>query len=273
MLAGCMREDLRFKRVWDGLAGRKSSEEIVFGPCLAHKYSRRQDSVYFASLEKVLNIRPSDVVLDIGCGPLARAENYFSQKDFGIVGVDVSFGILKKARDSVRKYGSEEQVGLVLGDAEFLPFRGDSFRVILCIGLISHLPSRLSVVNSLREIRHCLTEDGICYVDWLQNLYSLLGLQQELIYKVPDSSNASRVQLLHFRGLKEVRSLFKQAELKISKIFFGPLIQALTPFYHLFPTFVKNAVDKLASIMDRLHEKYPILASFAYSFDVVTEKY
>lgn len=268
-----MGGELRFKRVWNVLAEKKSPEEIVFGPCLAPKYSRKQDLLYFGSLEKLLNIRPGDVILDIGCGPLARAENYFSQKGLGIVGVDVSIRTLKKARDNVQKYGKEYHVSFVLGDAEFLPFRGDSFKIVLCIGLISHLPSKQSVVNSLGRIRFCLVKDGTCYVDWLQNLYSVLGLQQELIYLVPDFTNTSRVQLLHFRGLKEVQSLFQQAELKISRVLFGPLVYALTPFYYLLPNFIKNAIDKLASIMDKLQEKYPSLTSFSYSFDVITRKY
>ncbi len=262
----------KFKRAWNVLAERKSAEEIVFGPFLAPKYSRKQDFAYFGSLEKLLNIGFGGVILDVGCGPLARAENYFSLKGYEIVGLDVSSVTLKKARENVRKYGIKENVSLVQGDAEFLPFRRDVFKVILCIGLISHLPSKKSVYNSLRGMRFCLEKNGVCYVDWLQNLYSLLGLQQELIYKVPDFAQVDRVKLLHFRGFKEIQSLFREAGLKIMKVLHGPLVYALTPFYHLFPADIKNGIDKLASFMDTLHERYPNLAFFCYSFDVVTQK-
>ena len=264
--------ELKFKRAWDVLAERKSAEEIVFGPCLAPKYSRKQDFAYFGSLEKQLNIGYGGVILDVGCGPLARAENYFSLKGLEIVGLDVSSVTLKKARENVRKYGIKDNISLVQGDAEFLPFRRDTFKVILCIGLISHLPSKKSVYNSLREMRFCLEKNGVCYVDWLQNLYSVLGLQQELIYKVPDFAQADRVKLLHFRGFKEIESLFREAGLKIMKVLHGPLVYALTPFYHLFPADIKEGIDKLASFMDTLHERYPNLAFFCYSFDVVTQK-
>jgi len=265
--------ELKFKRAWNVLAERISPEEIVFGPFLAPKYSRKQDLTYFDSLEKLLNIGFGDVILDVGCGPLARAENYFSLKGYEIVGLDVSSVTLKKAKENVWKYGAKQNVSFVQGDAEFLPFRMDVFKVILCIGLISHLPSRISALNSLREMRFCLKKNGVCYVDWLQNLYSLLGLQQELIYKVPDLAQADRVKLLHFRGFKEIQSLFREAELKISKVLHGPLVYALTPFYHLFPADIKNGIDKLASFMDTLHERHPNLAFFCYSFDVVTQKY
>jgi ubiquinone/menaquinone biosynthesis C-methylase UbiE len=264
--------ELKFKRAWNVLAERKSAEEIVFGPFLAPNYSRKKDFAYFGYLEKLLNIGFGDVILDVGCGPLARAENYFSLKGLEIVGVDVSSVTLKKAKENLRKYGNKENVSLVQGDVEFLPFRRDVFKVVLCIGLISHLPSKKSVYNSLREMRFCLQKKGVCYVDWLQNLYSLLGLQQELIYKVPDFTQADRVKLLHFRGFKEIQSLFQQAELKIMKGLHGPLVYALTPFYHLFPANIKEGIDKLASFTDTLHERHPNLSFFCYSFDVVTQK-
>ncbi len=264
--------ELKFKRAWNVLAERKSPEEIVFGPFLAPKYSRKQDFQYFGSLENLLNIDFDDVILDVGCGPLARAENYFSLKGSEIVGLDISSVTLKKAQENVRKYGSKQNVSLVQGDAEFLPFRMDVFRVILCIGLISHLPSKQSVLNSLKEMRSCLEKNGVCYVDWLQNLYSVLGLQQELVYKVPDLAQADRVKLLHFRGFKEIKSLFKEAGLKISKVLQGPLLYALTPFYHLFPAHIKEGIDKLASFMDTLRERHPNLTFFCYSFDVITQK-
>lgn len=143
----------------------------------------------------------------------------------------------------------------------------------MCIGLISHLPSKKGALNSLREMRFCLEENGVCHVDWLQNLYSLLGLQQELVGKVPDFVQADRVKLLHFRGLKEIQSLFRRAGLKIVKVLRGPLVYALTPSYHLFPAKIKNWIDKLASHMDKLHEQHPRLAIFCYSFDVVTKKH
>jgi ubiquinone/menaquinone biosynthesis C-methylase UbiE len=262
----------KYKLVWNVLAERKSAEEIVFGPFLAPKYSRKQDFAVFCSLEELLNIGFGDVILDVGYGPLARAENYFSLKGLEIVGLDVSSMILKKATEHVRKYGVKENVCFVQGDAEFLPFRRDSFGVVLCIGLISHLPSKKGALNSLREMRFCLEKNGVCYVDWLQNLYSLLGLQQELVCKVPDFVQADRVKLLHFRGLKEIRSLFRNAGPEIVKVLWGPLVYALTPAYHLFPANVKNGIDKLASYMDSLHEQHPDLAVFCYSFDVVTKK-
>jgi len=273
LLVHSVGRELKFKRAWNVLAERKSAEEIVFGPFLAPKYSRKKDLVYFGSLEKLLNIGFGDVILDVGCGPLARAENYFSLKGLEIVGLDVSSVTLKKAEENVRKYGIKENVSLVQGDVEFLPFRRDMFKVILCIGLISHLPSKRSALNSLREMRFCLEKNGVCYVDWLQNLYSVLGLQQELVYKVPDFAQADRVKLLHFRGFKEIQSLFREAGLKISKVLQGPLVYALTPFYHLFPADIKDGIDRLASFMDTLHERYPKLAFFCYSFDVVTQKH
>lgn len=113
---GC---ESKFKRVWNVLAHRKSAEEIVFGPFLAPKYSRKQDFACFGSLEELLNIGSGDVMLDVGCGPLARAENYFSLKGLEVVGLDVSSVILKRAMESVRKYGRRENVCFVQGDAEF----------------------------------------------------------------------------------------------------------------------------------------------------------
>jgi ubiquinone/menaquinone biosynthesis C-methylase UbiE len=70
-----------------------------------------------------LEVKPSDVLLDIGCGT-ARALSVFGCEK---VGIDPSFELLKLA-----------QIPVVQGVAEKLPFPANAFDVVLSITAIHH---------------------------------------------------------------------------------------------------------------------------------------
>lgn len=263
-----MGEELGFKRVWDRRARTKSVEEVVFGPFLVRKYSMELDVRLFAFVEDLLRANVGNLILDVGCGPLARAELYFAQKGYEIVGVDVSVASLLKAREEVANH-TIDHVHFVLADAEFLPFREGSFDRVLAIGLLSHLPNKHSVATSLRDINRCLKEDGICYLNWFLNLYSFFGAFMALSNKIAYFGKEKRVQILTFGGLKEIRCLFQRAGLKISKTIYGSVIMFA---YYPSPKIVKRGIEKLFSVADEFRERHPTRAFLPYSFDMLARK-
>ncbi len=263
-----MGEELGFKRVWDKRARTKSVEEVVFGAFLVGKYSMEVDLRIFAFVEGLLQASVGSMVLDVGCGPLARAEVYFAQKGLEIVGVDVSAAVLLKARENIAEHAAK-RVHFVLADAESLPFREGSFDRVLAMGLLSHLPDKLSVVTFLRDVRRCLKENGICYLNWWLNLYSLFGAFTALGNKIANLRKKERVQILTFKGLKEIRCLLQQAGLKISKTIYGSVIMFA---YYPSPKIVKRGIEKLFSVADEFRERHPTKAFLPYSFDLLAGK-
>ena len=268
LLVHGMDKELGFKRVWDKRARTKSVEEVVFGPFLVRKYSMELDVGIFAFVEYLLYVSAGDLILDVGCGPLARSETYFAQKGLEIVGVDVSVASLLKARENVADHIANH-VHFVLADAESLPFREGSFDRVLAMGLLSHLPNKHSVVTSLRDIQRCLKENGVCYLNWLLNLYSFFGPFMALTNKIGNFGKKERVQILTFRGLKEIRCLLQRAGLKISKTVYGPVMLFV---YYPSPTIVKRGIEKLFSVADEFRERHPTRAFLPYSFDVFARK-
>jgi ubiquinone/menaquinone biosynthesis C-methylase UbiE len=263
-----MDEELGFKRVWDKRARTKSVEEVVFGPFLVRKYSMEIDVRIFGFVEDLLHASVGNLILDVGCGPLARAELYFAQQGYEIVGVDVSAAGLLKARENVADH-TVKHVHFVLADAESLPFREGSFDRVLAVGLLSHLPNKYSVVTSLRDIHRCLKENGICYLNWFPNLYSFFGAFIALANKIAYSGKKERVQVLAFRGLKEIRCLLQHAGLKISKTIYGSVIMFV---YYPSPKIVKRGIEKLFSVADEFRRRHPTRAFLPYSFDVLARK-
>jgi ubiquinone/menaquinone biosynthesis C-methylase UbiE len=263
-----MDNELGFKRVWDKRARTKSVEEVVFGTFLVRKYSIEVDVRIFSFVEDLLHASAGNLILDVGCGPLARAEIYFAQKSYEIVGVDVSVASLLKAREKVVDH-TADHVHFVLADAESLPFREGSFDRVLAMGLLSHLPNKHSVVTSLRDMHRCLKEDGICYLNWFLNLYSFFGAFMALTNKIAYFGKKERVQILTFKGLKEILWLLQQAGLKISKTIYGSVIMFA---YYSSPKIVKRGIEKLFSVADEFRERHPTRAFLPYSFDVLARK-
>jgi ubiquinone/menaquinone biosynthesis C-methylase UbiE len=79
-------------------------------------------------------------VLDIGTGSgrlaieLARAAG----TNFEITGLDVSENMLKKAAENVRQEGIGEKINLVTGNADNMPFRDESFDLVISYASLHH---------------------------------------------------------------------------------------------------------------------------------------
>lgn len=216
-----LQKNVGFKRVWNTLAETKTPAQVVFGSWLAHGHSREADARDFRFAETMLNPQSDSVILDVGCGPLARALVYFGQKGYRVVGVDVSVAGVARAKHVLNRLEIRGNVELVVGDAEFLPFRKGSFDRALAVSVISHLASKNSIVTALRELRQCVKENGRCYLSWWLNLYSPLSVILVLFTRVAYLGATDRIQILTFKGVKEVRQLCGQARLRIERVVAG----------------------------------------------------
>jgi ubiquinone/menaquinone biosynthesis C-methylase UbiE len=261
-------KELELKRVWERMACTLPPEEVVFGPP-GRKWSRRKDFETFNNLRSYLNITEREVLLDLGCGPLARSEVQFGLSGNPIVGVDVSRTALKKANETIKRFGLKKTVEFVLVDAEYLPFKDDTFDVAMCIGVISHLPSLKSVRRGLKEIRKTLRADGKIYVTWLLNVYSSWCFQEAIKFLIfgPD-----REQHLKFRGLPEINNVFSEARLQILKIRYGILFYKLTILFPHLPIFVQRRIKTFVKHINMFHQAHSLFSFFSRSFEVTAQK-
>lgn len=130
---------------------------------LAPNYDRRWSFYINATLRetlKRLDINPTDMILDIGCGTgsLLRAitESYPLVK---VVGVDLSVEMLKIARNKQIKDSA-----LIAGQAWCLPFRSKSFDMVVSCNAFHYLRKP---EECLAEIARVLKPQGrIVITDW-----------------------------------------------------------------------------------------------------------
>jgi len=261
-------KELELKRIWERMARTLSPEEVVFGPP-GKKWSRSKDFETFNDLRFFLGTTEKDVILDLGCGPLARCEVQFGLTGNSIVGVDISRTTLRKANAIIRKSGLKTTVEFVQADAEYLPFKDDTFDVALSIGVISHLPSMKSVKRALRQVRKTLKLGGKVYITWLLNLYSLWCIQEAIKFSLigPD-----REQHLKFRGLPAINNVFIESKLRILRIRYGILFWKLVIFFPHLPAFVQRRIKTVVNAINRFHEKHTLLSFFSRSFEVTAQK-
>jgi demethylmenaquinone methyltransferase/2-methoxy-6-polyprenyl-1,4-benzoquinol methylase len=115
------------------------------------------------ALEHV-EIRPGDQVLDVCCGTgrLCRALAPAALPEGTVTGLDLSRQMLEVARG---KHGAGN-VRFALGNAERLPFAGDSFDRVCCALSLHEMPSTVRE-NVLAEMRRVTRPYGHVYLlDW-----------------------------------------------------------------------------------------------------------
>ncbi len=128
---------------------------------------------------RFLAVRPTDRVLEVGCG----AGNVLEQVGSGrLHGLDLSTYLLQKARR--RLAGCK--AGLVRGNAEQLPFAGGRFDKLVCTEVLEHVADPRRVVN---EMARLAAADGLvvisvpneAWIDRAKALIRRLGLWRWLL--------------------------------------------------------------------------------------------
>jgi ubiquinone/menaquinone biosynthesis C-methylase UbiE len=137
-----------------------------------------------------LNLNDNDYVLDAGCGAARFISRLRRTKACGIVGVDASRNMIRRAKERA-PYAS-----YVLADVLNLPFRKTTFTVVVCLSVLWHIPSERSrYINydiyerGLQEIKRVLAKGGLTVFNisnpfHLQSIIDFLGdLTQTKLHK------------------------------------------------------------------------------------------
>jgi SAM-dependent methyltransferase len=114
--------------------------------------------------EEIIRRYADKLVLDMGCG----TGRYSYLFDGNLVGFDLSFNYLRKAKDKNH---------YVQGNSSFLPFKGDTFNTILSVGLFHHLDDT-DALKTIDELVRCAKQKSkIILLDPLlpKKKYDIIG--------------------------------------------------------------------------------------------------
>jgi ubiquinone/menaquinone biosynthesis C-methylase UbiE len=85
------------------------------------------------------------LILDVGCDG-GTISDIFKQDDVWIVGIDIDVDAIRYASVKRRCYA------WVLADAHYLPFKKESFDVVLCIEVLEHCYSPRNVMEEIERV-------------------------------------------------------------------------------------------------------------------------
>jgi ubiquinone/menaquinone biosynthesis C-methylase UbiE len=165
----------------------------VAGWIMGHRPSNRDRNAWAVSL---LNIQPSDNVLEIGCGPglaIARMSELISSGQ--IVGIDHSEVMLEQARKRNAYSINRGRVELLLASVSDLPPLGLLFDKILSVNSIQYWGDSTAVLRILRRLMN----------PWGQIAIALQPRFQEATNEDTQGAGREMVERLKEAGFSQVR--------------------------------------------------------------------
>ncbi|WP_344936166.1 class I SAM-dependent methyltransferase [Sphaerisporangium flaviroseum] len=125
------------------------------GYMFAHRASNRQRNIWAVSL---LDVRPTDRVLEIGFGPGVAIAEFAGRATRGhVFGIDHSQAMVRQAARRNAAAVRAHRVHLTHASVERLPSFGDPLDAILAVNSVGFWPNP---VERLRELRHLLGPAG-----------------------------------------------------------------------------------------------------------------
>lgn len=104
-------------------------------------------SSLFIWLLNLLKIKPGQTILDVACGE-AELGQHAQQKGLVYYGVDISLKAVYHAKPKK----------VIVGDGTHLPFQGNQFDYVSCIGSLEHF---LDITLGVRELARVVKHDGL----------------------------------------------------------------------------------------------------------------
>lgn len=153
--------------------------------------------------------RKEKTILEIGCGT-GLFTTYLSQKRKKVTGVDFSPKMLKVAKEKNPK------TTFVLTSAEKLPFKKNSFDVVVANMTLHHLKAQGLLTASLKQIHRVLKLKGIfCVFEHQDSLPSrlllgLFSLGQNLFLKIRGDLSSSGSQSEIIFAAKDIQTITNQ---------------------------------------------------------------
>jgi ubiquinone/menaquinone biosynthesis C-methylase UbiE len=113
---------------------------------------------------RLLELKPGDRVLDLGCGEGRHVHNFYYFNEVHAFGIDISLDDLKVTRGKVEhmpppdRNASRRTLSLAVADALRLPFADKTFDKVVCSEVLEHIADYES---ALAEIARVMKPDGV----------------------------------------------------------------------------------------------------------------
>lgn len=130
---------------------------------IAESFDYKRSQPWKEVMQFIEQFPSSSRILDLGCGS-ARHTKFMLEKNYNVIGLDVSFRILQVANEKRLSLLKNKLTSLVNGDATNLPFKTNSFDNIIMIAVFHHFKSLDDRIAILREIKRILSKGGSCLI-------------------------------------------------------------------------------------------------------------
>ena len=141
---------------------------------------------YSEEIMSIINPYEQGCYLEVGVGdgrftiPLAKCGN-------SVIGVDISPEMLRKCLKNAEHHEVQKVVSLVQADAESLPFRNGTFRKVVCIATLVHIPNCEKAIDECFRVTqaggHVITENNSFFhptimFAWMKHRFAMSFLKK-----------------------------------------------------------------------------------------------
>lgn len=133
-----------YKNDFNELALKYEKDEDIAG---WSDHSLNRQIAAFLSVFLKLKIDRGSKILDVGCGP-GTYSIILADSGNKVIGIDFSEHMVHKA---ARK-SKGKNIQYIIADAYFLPFKGESFDMTICTGVLQHIADENSVINEMKRV-------------------------------------------------------------------------------------------------------------------------
>jgi len=151
---------------------------------------------------------PNTLALDAGCG-YGVYSLMLSQRGYSVVALDVSAGMLKKAKNSVE----DGNVSFVRGSITHLPLREDLFDLTLCPDTLHHFTDSF-LDKALGEFRRTIRYGGVLITDMRNALNPAVSLEYWMVNRKWAEEGGLTLKA---RSLRNIRKKMNRHQFKINK--------------------------------------------------------
>jgi 2-polyprenyl-3-methyl-5-hydroxy-6-metoxy-1,4-benzoquinol methylase len=125
----------------------------------------------FDYITRILRAPKNSTFLDAGCGSCIHSIR-LADRGFLVQAVDFSESVLKKAEANVKAKGLGAKIKIKREDLRALSFENDTFKYVLCWGVLMHIPD---LEKAISELARVLKPGGTLVISE-NNMYSLQAI-------------------------------------------------------------------------------------------------